>query len=933
MKQSRFAVLSAAISLTAFGVASAQTASPKLTNAAQTRYGARVSVATQGPGASRDPQTEPEATFDGNLRTRCVLRGAPPYTFTVELPAPVPIERLAFANTDYATERAPKDIEIRLDDDSAAVRHTLELRRPEQRRPAWQEVPFGGRTARVIKITVLSNYEPSATVNWGGLAEIAVLTSADLDARFAVPDAAAVAAVPAFVHPPTIAAGAAPARVRLPPVAAPGEHPCLLLTRAEVTELKNSLAASERGRAALTGLRGVAEGAVKVVPDFPDPKGPLGQINDRGDEIAKRHDRLALNAGTLGMAYTLTGDEKYAVRAADILRGYAERYAAYPEHKGVNRSDTGKVMGQRLSEAMWLIPLIEAYDHVYASPALTPDDRRRIETQLIRPAVAFIRRKEPSAEVAERDRATPDWRTAPPPKGGAANWLLFYNAATMMAGAVLGDQDLKDLAAADFRRLLANGIGSDGLWEEGAIGYQFFALTAITAGIEAAARQGIDLWSFDNARVKRLFDSPLRYAYPDGSAPGINDSGRTRFGDWSTMSYDYAYLRFGDPAYAFLVNASPRQLHTTTAVYFPTRVYTPLPEPKATAFPSTVFESLGYSILRGPRAYALMDYGTHGGVHGHFDKLNLILFASPGVDAKGDEMGGEPRFHRYEDPLHGEWTRQTVAHNTLTVDETNQVPSEGRLTIFEDTPDLKVMRAHTAASVPGALLDRTVVVTPDAVLDLYHGRSSYSRTWDRTFRFQGALRDFPAADATTAPLGTRDGYQHLRVASRKPVSDTPWTGLWETKVGAFTTTLAPAPGQQVLLSRGPDDDHLALARQQGERADFAAAYALDAWQNPVQKLHHLPTGNPNLAAVEMTQRDGTITTVTVSHTTGPWQALGWKSDARVLCVRRKGQNTTLLLTGGTFADGPNGTLRRPTPGNYGATRRAGKLELVASWTP
>jgi hypothetical protein len=435
-----------------------------------------------------------------------------------------------------------------------------------------------------------------------------------------------------------------------------------VLTRREIEELTTTRAGTERGKAALAALVGSANGAVNSSLDFPDPKGPLGQINDRGDEIAKRHDRLSIAAGTLGVAYALTGDARYASRAAEILRGYAERYDAYPEHKGVNKNDTGKVMGQRLSEAMWLIPLIESYDYIYHSPALTTADKQRIETQLIRSAVTFIRRRgSAAAEAAERDSSNPGWRTTAPKKGSAANWLLFYNAATMMAGAVMNDQDLKDLAAADFRHLLFNGIGSDGMWEEGAIGYQFFAMSALTGGLETAARQGIDLWSFDNNRMKRLYDSPLRYAYPDGSAPGINDSGRTRFGDWSTMTYDYAYLRYGDPSYAFLVNASPRQLQTSQAVYFPTRIYNPVPEPKAISFPSTVFESLGYSILRAPRTYALMDYGPHGGTHGHFDKLNLILFAT-NANGKGDELGGEPRFYRYEDPLHGEWTRQTVAH-------------------------------------------------------------------------------------------------------------------------------------------------------------------------------------------------------------------------------------------------------------------------------
>lgn len=945
------AALSAAAATAGAGAGDPPWATPpgeggKTTNAAQARYGARVSVAPGGPGGSRDPGTPPEATFDGNVHSRCVLRGDPPYTFTVELPFAVPVRAVAFAHSDYARERAPREVEVSLDG-GPPVRHALELRRPEKRRPAWQEVSLGGREARVVRVTVLSDHAPDPAVNWGGLGEIAVLTTADLDARFALP-AGAAAAGPSFVHVPgaseATAGGKGPppspaAPVRLPAPARPGEHPRLLLTPAEVAELKAQLPKSERGRAALKGLLGVADAALASPPAFPDPKGPLSQLKRAGDQVAARHDRLSLNAGSLGIAYALTGNGAYARRAAEILRGYAQRYADYPEHKGVNANDTGKVMSQRLSEAMWLIPLIQAYDYVYDSGALTVEDRESVETRLIRPAIAFIRSKDPAAEVAARDRDDPNWRTAPPPKGGASNWLLFYNAATMMAGAVMDDPGLKDLAAADFRRLLANGIGSDGMWNEGAIGYQFFALSALVGGVETAARQGIDLWSFDGNRLKRLFDSPLRYAYPDGSAPGINDSGRTRFGDWSTMAYDYAYLRYGDPAYAFLVNASPRQLHLSQALYFPARLFDTLPETRAGSLTSTVFESLGYAVLRGPRAYALMDYGPHGGVHGHPDKLNLVLYAA-GEDGKGDEMGGEPRLYRYDDPLHPEWSTRTVAHNTMTVDETSQVPSEGELLVFEDTPAFRVMRARTTASVPGALLDRTVVVTPDAVIDLFRGRSGFRRTWDRTLRFQGALAGIPAAAAASAAtLGTRDGYQHLRVLQAKRPADRGWEGVWQTKVGGFRAALAGAPGQSVTVARGPDDGQMALARQEGEGADFAVAYALEGWPNRPESVRWLPTGEADTAAAEVRHADGAVTTVFVAHGGAgkPWKALGWSSDARVLCVRRKGGDVKLLLTGGTFAEGDRGAaaVRRPAPGNYAAESRPGavRLEVVSAWTP
>ena len=924
----------------------APAAPAKQWNATLRDYGARVSL-TVGTGVRKDPQTEPDATFDNDVHTRQVVTGAP-YTFTIELPFRVPIDHLAFADSDYATEEAPKEIEIALDN-GTILHHTLEIKRPTRRQPAWQEVPVGAE-AQTIKVTVLSNYQVSDKVNWGGLAEIAVFTSTDLDEKFKLPDGALSG--PTFVHLPPLATAAVPSAI-MPPRAKPGEHPCLLLTPQEVTDLRATLPQTERGKATLTALTQVANGSMNGAIEFPDPKGPPGQLHDRGDAVAKQHDLLARTAGTLGMAYTLTGDQKYARRVREILIGYAQRYADYPEHSGANKNDTGKVMGQRLSEAMWLIPLIESYDYIYRSGVLSEADKTQIETQLLRPAITFIWRKDPATQVAERNRANLDWRTAPPtPRDGkpVGNWLNFYNTATMMAGAVMGDQNMLDIAAANFRDLLAHGIGEDGMWNEGAIGYQMFALNAMVPGFETAARQGINLWSFDHSRVKMLFDSPLRYAYPDGTSPGIHDSTRAHLGDWSTMVYDYAYLRYHDPGYAFLTNESPRQLHMSEGVYFPARIYQTLPEPPATTYPSTVFGNLGYAILRQPNLYALMDYGPHGGVHGHYDKLNLILFGA-GDGGKGDELGGEPVFHRYEDPLHDEWTKVTVAHNSMTVDEQSQLPCTGNLLLFEDTPDVKIMRAQ-AAAYPGALLDRTVIVTPDVVIDLYHGTSAFKRVWDRTFRYQDKMEQFPALPANAAPLGQRDGYQHLLVAARQP-AEKQWQAAWQTTVGRMNLALAGAPGQQVILCQGPDKEQMALVRQEGEQVNFGAVVSLDAWHNPVENVQFAPTGDPNLVCLSFYQ-DHLWTQVIVSCKSGSWEIKnGWRSDAQVLYVTMPTESTgmrlstprqkfSLMIGGGTFAqfaptplpgtNGPHFDFHYPVAGNYYVGSRNGKRATL-EWTP
>ncbi|MDB6095193.1 MAG: Heparinase family protein [Verrucomicrobia bacterium] len=717
-------------------------------------------------------------------------------------------------------------------------------------------------------------------------------------------------AAPVFVK--VDEANAIPARATLPEPGKPGEFPRLIFTPAELSRFRDRLNESAPGKAALATLCSMAKNGLGEPIVFPS-------IEDTVANLANRlHEKLSNRAQILAFAYALDGDRACALKAREILLGYAERYAAYPRHAGRNKSDSSKVFFQRLSEAMWLIPLIEACDYLYAGDVLSADDKRLIETKLIRPAILEIRRSTSVDEIAQRARSHPDWRTFTPPpasRGTYSNWVNFYSAATLLAGALLDDRDLVDLAAADFREAIATGIGDDGMWGEGAIGYQLFAMNAITTGFEAAAHQGLDLWNVCDGRFKQLFDSPLRYAYPDGTLPGVNDSGRAELGTWQTMVYDYGYLRYRDPAYATIINRSPRQLFDSESIYTPAQFFAPLTIPAVPAVGSALFRSLGYGILRDPSKYALLDYGPHGGTHGHFDKLNLILFGSaPG--SVGDELGGEPVMHGYADPLHAEWTRQTIAHNTMAVDGESQAATEGKLLIFADTPRFKAMRAESVESYPGVWLDRTVITTPDLVIDLYLGRSLTAHTWDRTFRYAGKLSALAGATGEPAPLGTHAGYQHLKAFAPNPATGT-WRGEWTMKAGIFQAVVAGAPAQQIILARGPDQEDVALARQQGTAASFAAVYRLTAWPNAVGSIRWIAPGDADQPAVlEVTQENGIRTLVIIAHAAGPWTAAGWTSDARVLCVQQQNEKIDGLLAGGTFARQEKFDFHQDTAGIY-----------------
>ncbi|MBM4049948.1 MAG: alginate lyase family protein, partial [Planctomycetes bacterium] len=662
-----------------------------------------------------------------------------------------------------ALEESPKDVELRLSD-GTVLKHTLERLIPKDRRDKPRQTVKVGKDLAWVEVKVLSSYpggpnpQTGKPVTWGGIGEIEVITSADLSPYLAVPDHNPDA--PVFVEGGSPKSDYSNVKVTLPSPIPLGQHPGIYLSRGEIVKMRQELKAAERAKVTLDSLLAGCNGWLEKKIEHPDPNTPA-QMRDRSDPQAKAHSLLSKMAGWLGWAYQLTDDERYAQKAREILVGYARLYPdGYKEHRGVHPSDTSKVMAQRLSEAMWLLPLIQSYDMIHSSSCLSADDRRLIESDLIRHAVTFINSKRSAAEeISLRDKRNPNWRTSDPEPipGPVGNWSNFYNAAYIQAGIVLGDQEWIDIGLANTRTMIVQGIGDDGMWKEGAIGYQLFARHALVACMEPLARKGHDLYGYKGCRVKNLWDSPLKYAYPDGTAPGIHDSGRVSVGgDWTAMAYDYAYLRYQDPNYGGIVNDAHRQVFQSEGCYFPTLIYQPLPKKEIAALGSVIFETLGYAVLRGadggnpPAAatFLLMDYGPHGGGHGHPDKLNLILFAD------GDELAGEPKPYRYEDSRHAEWTRPTIAHWTVSVDQREQAPTTGKLLAFYDTGAVKIMRGVSTAAYAGVGLDRTVVQMPGYIADIYRCWSNATRTYDYPLCFRGALDALDRADAAKLkPLG------------------------------------------------------------------------------------------------------------------------------------------------------------------------------------
>ena len=242
--------------------------------------------------------------------------------------------------------------------------------------------------------------------------------------------------------------------------------------------------------------------------------------------FARVHNRNLRATSDAAWAYAITGEEKYAALAAQILTGYASRYKKYLYHDSEARTGNraaksgGRLFEQTLNEAAVLAEEIApAYDLIHGSKSLSAEDHREIREGLLRPMLENIAKH----------------------KTGKSNWQTWHNAAMLWGGAVLGDvawvrKAIEDPANGFLFQMKAS-VSGDGMWYENSWGYHFYTLGAMVK-----SWRGRGVWGSicGGPVLKRMFIVPVEYAMPDGLLPRFGEDVRTTVahasGSWSTPS-------------------------------------------------------------------------------------------------------------------------------------------------------------------------------------------------------------------------------------------------------------------------------------------------------------------------------------------------------------------------------------------------------------
>lgn len=607
-------------------------------------------------------------------------------------------------------------------------------------------------------------------------------------------------------------------------------HPRLLLTAGDVADIRAAIGESPGFRRSLDRTQARVDGYFSSPPDVPAPTDAGGGYSH------EQHKRNGVAIREAGIVYQLTGADRYAEHARSLFLDYAELYPGLGEHPMRKEQAPGRLFWQSLNEAVWLVHAIQGYDAIVET--LSGAEKSVIEGRLLRPMAEFLSVESPQTFDRIHNHGT---------------WAV---AAVGMTGYVLGDRSyverslygLEGDGSAGFIRQLDLLLSPDGYYAEGPY-YQRYALMPLVVFARSIHNNAPELKIFEyrDALLPKAIYACIELSYGGLFFP-INDAIREKGLDTVELRHGVAiaYALTGDPR---LLSVALRQgTYVLTGDGFKAALAVDRGEAQPYEHQSVLLRDGpsgkrgALAVLRngaGPGHQALVFKATAQGMdHGHFDKLHWIFYDN-GREIVADY--GAARFLNIEPknggrylPENTTWAKQTVAHNTLVVDEQSHFGA--RLAVAERFhPEMLYFRSGGGVHVAAASMenayedvafDRTLALFDGffaegpVVVDVLRVSSDGRRQYDLPVHFKGQLiKTSPPLRTMTeklSPLGSANGYQHLwlrgetRVAAGELFSMT-----WLAGDRFYTYSIhAEAPLEVLYTELGANDPELSLRREQ-----------------------------------------------------------------------------------------------------------------------
>jgi hypothetical protein len=491
----------------------------------------------------------------------------------------------------------------------------------------------------------------------------------------------------------------------------PAEHPRILFPRAQLPEIRKTLATTRRE--AYLALRQQANAALRlaVPPEPAYDKLPTRAEQRLGYHKAFGEMRRYHTAGMVNLAlmYVLSGERNYGDHAKALLVGATEWD---PEGISSILSPFGDEIGLGLvkSEA-------QAFDWIH--DLLSPAEEAKVRRMLIARADQMMRRLERRDYLMNPEESH---------SGRLPGYLLEHAVALAeepRAGVWL-DYGLRALTTVH-----PHWAGVDGGWAEG-MSYGLSYNTTSMAPMEALrVATGFDLWQRPAHRKLRHF-----FVYntsPVGEIFGFGDSFEGPVaGRASTLHGLLAFHaeRYQDPVVRGWIEllrsrgGGDVESAVLPALMLPSSV---TPRSPASLPPDAVFHGVGWAALHTALARPAEDLmvmfksSPYGGVsHSYSDQNGFAILKGGKVLAL---PSGGTRYPQHGSPFHTEYTQSTRAQNAILVNGKGQVRAGsghgGRIAAFESTTHLGYVCGDATDAYGGLLKSgrrHVLLIRPDVIV-------------------------------------------------------------------------------------------------------------------------------------------------------------------------------------------------------------------------
>jgi hypothetical protein len=633
-----------------------------------------------------------------------------------------------------------------------------------------------------------------------------------------------------------------------------------------------------------------AKRTMEIAFSHPMDTPPPGEAGGYAHERHKQNYREMQLAGEL---FVITKDVRYAKFVRDMLEKYSVLYPTLGAHPLAKNQAPGKLFHQSLNEANWLLATAVAYDCVY--DWLKPAERARFEKNVFRPMADWLSVNQ--AKEFDRIHNHGTWATA------AVGTLGYVIRDTSYVNRALYGTTRDKTGG--FLRQLDLLFSPDGYYMEGPY-YIRYALMPFFYFAEAINRDqpSLGIYKYRDGILRKALSSAVGTAFPNGVFPAINDASRTMAIDAPevVVALDLAYQQYGADPKLLGAAAIQNQVILNGAGL---RVARDLAARKSA--PTMNLGSVEYTdgpdgnegglgILRSGQGKGetmlLMKYGVHGGGHGHFDLLHFVLF-DDGREVIPDYgfsrwINIEPKFGGRYLPENDTYASQTIAHNTVVVDEKSQSNAKedaaeavsGERHFFDaSNPNVQVMSAEANKSYPGVRMQRTMFLIRDsrlsrpAVVDVFSVNSDTKHDYDYPIHFRGQLIatnvKYKANATQQEPVGKGFGYQHIwNEASGTVSGNSTLTWLEGNRYYSVTTSAGDHP--EVIFGRtgatDPDfnlnSEPVMIVRDNAQNRVFASAIEGHGYFSEPEERSADATGKIRHVRVIASDADATVVQVT-----------------------------------------------------------------------